>query len=217
MLVTFTHRFVVSLICDGSVTTQNLAFLKLKNKNQLDATYYFIVLLIGSTCFGHYYAHHRELATIILITTLVVSFLVCFWILCLLDSASLWHLKNKNQLDSTYYIIVLLIGSTCFGHYCAHHQELATIMLITTLDVSFCKDGGGRVNVKLCFLVVYVRFEVLCRLVVAGNVFLLILIVVILCVWWVSLIDTTPPQPNHNVTPTHIEPEQYNPWNNTIN
>ena len=22
--------------------------------------------------------------------------------------------------------------------------------------------------------------------------------------------DTTPPQPNHTVTPTHIEPEQYN-------
>jgi len=22
--------------------------------------------------------------------------------------------------------------------------------------------------------------------------------------------DTTPPQPNHNVTPTHTEPEQYN-------
>ena len=36
---------------------------------------YFIVLLIGSTCFGHYYAHHQELATIMLITTLVVSFL----------------------------------------------------------------------------------------------------------------------------------------------
>ena len=28
---------------------------------------------------------------------------------------------------------------------------------------------------------------------------------------------TTPPQPNHNVTPTHIEPEQYNPWNNLTN
>jgi len=27
--------------------------------------------------------------------------------------------------------------------------------------------------------------------------------------------DTTPPQPNHNVTPTHIEPEQYNSWNNS--
>ena len=24
-------------------------------------------------------------------------------------------------------------------------------------------------------------------------------------------------QPNHNVTPTHIEPEQYNPWNNSTN
>jgi hypothetical protein len=25
--------------------------------------------------------------------------------------------------------------------------------------------------------------------------------------------DTTPPQSNHTVTPTHIEPEQYNTWN----
>ena len=32
----------------------------LRIKNQLDATYYFIALLIGSTCFGHYYAHHQE-------------------------------------------------------------------------------------------------------------------------------------------------------------
>ena len=24
-------------------------------------------------------------------------------------------------------------------------------------------------------------------------------------------------KPNHNVTPTHIEPEQYNPWNNSTN
>jgi len=29
--------------------------------------------------------------------------------------------------------------------------------------------------------------------------------------------DTTPPQPNHNVTTTRIEPEQYNPWNNSTN
>ena len=29
--------------------------------------------------------------------------------------------------------------------------------------------------------------------------------------------DITPPQPNHNVTPTHIEPEQYNSWNNSSN
>jgi hypothetical protein len=29
--------------------------------------------------------------------------------------------------------------------------------------------------------------------------------------------DTTPPQPNHTVTPTHIEPEQHNPWNKATN
>ena len=50
-------------------------------KTQLDATYYFVVLRIGSTCFGHYYAHHQELATMLLITTLFVSFLVC----CMLE------------------------------------------------------------------------------------------------------------------------------------
>ena len=35
-------------------------------KTQLDATCYFIVRLIGSTCFEHYYAHHQELATMCL-------------------------------------------------------------------------------------------------------------------------------------------------------
>ena len=98
-----------------------------------------------------------------------------------------WSLINKdlkkNQLDATYFFIVLLIGSTCFGHYYAHHRALTTIMLITRFVVPLCKDIGGSVNVKLWFLVVYVQCEDLCRLAVAGNVFLLILVVVILCVW----------------------------------
>jgi len=47
----------------------------------LDATYYFIVPLIDSTCFGHYYAHDQELATMMLITKLMVSFFIC----CRLD------------------------------------------------------------------------------------------------------------------------------------
>ena len=64
---------------------------------------------------------------------------------------------------------MLLLDSTRFGHYYAHHQELATIILITTLIVSFCKDGRGSVNIKLWFLVVYVWCEVLCCLVAAGN------------------------------------------------
>jgi hypothetical protein len=58
------------------------------------------------------------------------------------------------------------------------------MMLITTLVVSFCKDGGNSVSVNLWLLVVCVGCEVVCGLVVAGNVFVLILIVVIFCVWW---------------------------------
>ena len=32
-----------------------------------------------------------------------------------------------------------------------------------------------------------------------------------------ELVLTTPPQPNHSVTPKRIEPKQYNPWNNSTN
>jgi len=56
-------------------------------------------------------------------------------------------------------------------------------MLVTTLVVTSCEDGGSSVNVKLCFLVVCVRCEVLCRLVGARKVFLLILIAVTLYAW----------------------------------
>ena len=56
-------------------------------------------------------------------------------------------------------------------------------MLITTLVISFCKDGRGSVNVKLWFLVVCVRCEIRCRSVLVDNAFLSILIIVILFVW----------------------------------
>jgi len=36
-------------------------------------------------------------------------------------------MKNKIQLDATYYFIMLMLCSTCFGHHCVHHQELTTI------------------------------------------------------------------------------------------
>ena len=38
----------------------------LKNKIQLDITYYFIMLMLGSTCFGHHYAY-------VVTNTIVVS------------------------------------------------------------------------------------------------------------------------------------------------
>ena len=54
--------------------------------------------------------------------------------------------ESKYQLDATWYFIVLLIGSTCFKHYYAHHLELATVILFTTLVMSFCRDGEFSVN-----------------------------------------------------------------------
>jgi len=45
-----------------------------KKKNQLHATEWFIALIICSTCFGHFYAHHQELETIcVLLPPMVCS------------------------------------------------------------------------------------------------------------------------------------------------
>ena len=40
---------------------------KRTEENQLDATECFIALIIFSTCFGHSYAHHQELETILVL------------------------------------------------------------------------------------------------------------------------------------------------------
>ena len=42
---------------------------KIPNQYTADATYYFIMLVLDSTCFGHHYAHHQELTTIVLVIT----------------------------------------------------------------------------------------------------------------------------------------------------
>ena len=45
-----------------------------RGENQLDATEWFIARIIGPTCFGHLYAHHQELETILLETVLLDQF-----------------------------------------------------------------------------------------------------------------------------------------------
>jgi len=40
---------------------------KRREENQLDVTECFIALIICSTCFGHLYAHHQELETILVL------------------------------------------------------------------------------------------------------------------------------------------------------
>ena len=44
----------------------------------------------------------------------------------------LGRLKNKIQLYAAYYFLMLMLGSTCFGHHYAHHQELTKIASVTT-------------------------------------------------------------------------------------
>jgi len=39
--------------------------------------------------------------------------------------------EERNQLDATQWFIELMIRSTRFGHYYAHHQELETKQMIT--------------------------------------------------------------------------------------
>jgi len=49
------------------LTGRTLNQYKRREENQLDATEWFIALLICSTCFGHLYAHHEELETILVL------------------------------------------------------------------------------------------------------------------------------------------------------
>jgi len=46
---------------------------KRREENKLDATECFIAPIICSTCFGHLYAHHQELETILVL----LSHMVC--------------------------------------------------------------------------------------------------------------------------------------------
>jgi len=56
------------------------------------------------------------------------------------------ELKNKIQLDATYYFIILMLGSTCFGHHYAHHQELATISLLPHRPSGFRVAAGWKLS-----------------------------------------------------------------------
>ena len=55
--------------------------------------------------------------------------------------------ENKNQLDATEWIIALIICSTCFGDFHAHHQGLETLCVITAYGVQCvvagCQGSGA--------------------------------------------------------------------------
>jgi hypothetical protein len=53
---------------------------------------------------------------------------------------------EENQQDATQWFIELVVCSTCFGHLCAHHQELETILLVTWCVVPWLLVVGGQVQ-----------------------------------------------------------------------
>ena len=64
----------------------------------MEATYRFIILMIGSTCFELCYTHHQELTTIMLITTWAVRFLgllLVGFILQLSQRCTVEYILNK--------------------------------------------------------------------------------------------------------------------------
>ena len=68
-----------------------------EKKNQLDVTECFIALMICSTCFGHFYAHHQELETIcVLLPPMVCS----AWLLVVGDQVQdSRHRSARNMLS----------------------------------------------------------------------------------------------------------------------
>ena len=57
------------------------------------------------------------------------------------------HRRNKgrrHQLDYTKCFIELVVRSTCFGHVYAHHQELATMLLVWHVACCFQLLVVGR-------------------------------------------------------------------------
>jgi len=57
--------------------------------------------------------------------------------------------EKKNQLDATECFIALIICSTCFGHFYAHHQELKTIQGVSRLvDITAGGDFPGLYDQK---------------------------------------------------------------------
>jgi hypothetical protein len=83
-------------------------------------------LMNRSTCFGHYYAHHQELATIQTAPACGTS--PWLWQVAGLVRGILQHPSNRTLKPTAMHQTSNLMNrSTCFGRYYAHNQEFATI------------------------------------------------------------------------------------------
>ena len=123
-----------------------------KNKNQLDATYYFIVLLIGSTCFGHYYAHHQELTTIMSCFSLQPGHYSSLTAPNLQPTANQeWNDQCGNQHHSHELLMMgIVVPETCWA-YKKHNKIISSIWLVLILQLSqWCTNQQTSMTKHIC-------------------------------------------------------------------
>ena len=122
--------------------------------------------------------------------------------------SKVWR-ERKNQQDATIRCLLSTSVSTCYGHHYAHLQENKDRVTAYGVLLWFCwmwlvaVVGRCVVGCEHC--------EGFCSTLGVDQK-PMVLVMVSLCRLRHCLSlhnDTTPPQPNHTVTPTHIEPEQY--------
>jgi len=150
-----------------------------------------------STIFSHIISHTVRLLGKTFLNIICVFYV--YWTVRHLDS---WI--KRHQLDVTCFIISLFNAQNVLDVNTSILRSLRIICWVISWVVLLWFD------VCWCYVVVWlwwcgIRMQAEARVVwypYAG---------------WSLHTDTTPPQPNHNVTPIHIEPEQNNPWNNSTN
>ena len=80
---------------------------------------------------------------------------------------------KKNQVDATEWFIALIICSTCFGHFYAHHQELATMCVLLPPMVRsawlLVVGGLGAEQQGLCVQKSDVARRQSCNITIGGN------------------------------------------------
>ena len=104
-----------------------------EKKNKLDATEWLIALVICSTCFGHLYAHHQELETVLVL----LPHMVCIALVA--GSRRSGAGRQDMPADLLYSLLVLLMHTSSFTHTLLHcFDNSNNVLLIVALYRSDC-------------------------------------------------------------------------------
>ena len=97
-----------------------------ERKNQLDATQWFIELIIRSTCFGHYYVHLQELETKQMVYSMWQETL-CLWLVVGLG----WNCRVRVRVEGCCLSNKVSRATCCKQLYSIELLKMGIIMLET--------------------------------------------------------------------------------------